>query len=108
MLQISQRPVWSGDPVSLSCDVMHGALVDKAVFYKDQTEIKNDASKDTGVISNVAKSDQGMYACIATYRLTHISEDAQTHTNMLSDQQILTVIGNINTVITAPTHNNTQ
>ncbi|XP_036420608.1 obscurin-like, partial [Colossoma macropomum] len=91
MLQISQRPAWSGDTVSLSCDVKGGAQVDQAVFYKDGTEIKNDASKDTVVISNVAKSDQGMYACNATYRFTHISEDAPTH-NMLSDQQILTVI----------------
>ncbi|KAL6488172.1 hypothetical protein MHYP_G00019130 [Metynnis hypsauchen] len=88
MLQISQRPAWSGDTVSLSCDVKGGAQVDKAVFYKDGKEIKQDASKDTFLISNAAKSDQGVYTCNAT----HTSEDAPTHNNMLSDQQVLTVI----------------
>ncbi|KAL7886944.1 hypothetical protein AOLI_G00046650 [Acnodon oligacanthus] len=92
MLQISQRPAWSGDTVSLNCDVKGGARVGQVVFYKDGKEIK-DASKYAFVISNVAKSDQGMYACNATYRFTHISKDAPTYNNMLSDQQALTIIG---------------
>ncbi|XP_036434387.1 obscurin-like [Colossoma macropomum] len=92
MLQISQRPAWSGDTVSLSCDVWGGAHVDQAVFYKDGTEIKKDAPKDTVVISNVAKSDQGMYACNATYRFIHISKEALTHSSLPSDQQLLKVI----------------
>ncbi|XP_036434398.1 uncharacterized protein LOC118813267 [Colossoma macropomum] len=91
MLQISQRPAWSGDTVSLSCDVWGGAQVDKAVFFKDGTEIEK-GSKDKYDISNVAKSSEGAYTCSATYRFTHISETAATYSNLPSDQQVLRVI----------------
>ncbi|KAL6488170.1 hypothetical protein MHYP_G00019110 [Metynnis hypsauchen] len=91
MLQISHRPAWSGESVSLSCDVWGGAQVDKAVFYKDGNVIQQD-SGDTYDISNVTKSSGGAYACNATYRFTHISKDAAEHSNMPSDGQVLRVI----------------
>ncbi|KAL7886943.1 hypothetical protein AOLI_G00046640 [Acnodon oligacanthus] len=86
MLQISQRPAWSGESVSLSCDVWGGAHVDHAVFYKDGREIKK-GFEDTYDISNVAKPSEGGYTCKASY-----SKDAAEQNNMPSDQQILRVI----------------
>ncbi|KAL7873899.1 hypothetical protein SRHO_G00048690 [Serrasalmus rhombeus] len=91
MLQISQRPAWSGESVSLSCDVWGGAHVDNAVFYRDGNEVQK-GSKDTYDIPNIAKTNAGRYSCNATYKFSHISAAAAVRSNMPSDQQVLRVI----------------
>ncbi|KAI4888441.1 hypothetical protein NFI96_015002 [Prochilodus magdalenae] len=90
MLQLSQRPAWSGDNISLSCDVWGGAHVERAVFYKNGEPIKTPL-KDPMVITNVVKANEGEYTCNATYKFTHISRSAAEHT-VDSDRQTLTVI----------------
>ncbi|XP_017540064.1 uncharacterized protein LOC108412522 isoform X2 [Pygocentrus nattereri] len=94
MLQISQRPAWSGETVSLSCDVWGGAHVENAVFYQDGKEVQK-GSKDTYDIPNIAKDSEGEYTCKATYKFTHINPAAAERSNMPSDQQVLRVIGDV-------------
>ncbi|XP_072535298.1 uncharacterized protein [Salminus brasiliensis] len=94
MLQMSEKPAWSGDDVTVSCDVWGGPKVDQAVFYKDGREITGiqKVSQNKFTIQNITKSSEGVYHCDATYRFIHISKDAATHSNLPSDQQVLTVI----------------
>ncbi|XP_072535296.1 contactin-2-like isoform X2 [Salminus brasiliensis] len=94
-LQMSERPAWLGDDVTVSCTVWQAAHLDKAVFYKDGRKITGiqKVSENTIIIQNITKSSEGVYHCDATYRFIHISEDAVMHSNLPSDQQVLTVIG---------------
>uniref|UniRef100_W5K219 Ig-like domain-containing protein n=1 Tax=Astyanax mexicanus TaxID=7994 RepID=W5K219_ASTMX len=93
-LQMSERPALKGDDVMVTCDVWGGPQIVSVVFYQNRTQIKkpDNSHGNTLTIPNISDSGAGQYSCRATYKFTHISEDAATHSNLPSDVQVLSVI----------------
>ncbi|XP_073720394.1 uncharacterized protein [Misgurnus anguillicaudatus] len=93
MLEPPVAPVWRDETITLRCAVWGGAEVIQAEFYKDNVIVnKKRVQRDKYKITNATELNNGEYKCIATYKYSHISSAAATHTHE-SDPQELKVIG---------------
>ncbi|KAF4095559.1 Fc receptor-like protein 3 [Onychostoma macrolepis] len=84
-------PVLQGEPVALRCVVWGGVKLEKAIFYKDKSEITS-SPEGTYTITNATLSDNGKYSCHATYRFIQIGAETEQKEGD-SDAQELKVIG---------------
>ncbi|KAG9276854.1 hypothetical protein AMEX_G9218 [Astyanax mexicanus] len=95
-LQMSERPALKGDDVMVTCDVWGGPQIVSVVFYQNgKTKEPDNPHGNTLTIPNINELGAGQYSCSASYKFTHISKEAATHSNLSSDTQVLSVIAGL-------------
>ncbi|XP_051542856.1 uncharacterized protein LOC127434276 [Myxocyprinus asiaticus] len=75
MLEPPATPVMRGETVALRCVVWGGGKVEQAVFYQNGKKIDT-INDDTYTITHTTQENNGQYSCHATYRYSHISQQA--------------------------------
>ncbi|XP_052452614.1 high affinity immunoglobulin gamma Fc receptor I isoform X1 [Carassius gibelio] len=97
-------PALEGEPVTLRCEVWGKPKLDKAIFYKDKTQIMS-SPEGTYTITSATQSDNGMYSCRATFRYTHLSAEAQQKEGDSEAQELKVIGGPPAAVISASANN---